>query len=163
MTKKTIAAWNLLDKNRDRLLVAIIILTLGGLFLAFLLFGQSLSPKPPQSSGTSQTDLPPLPISITSPKEGETVSKLVPVVITNPSGRIYDKLEFWVDKQLEKRVDAVSASVGDKLYEVNYKLDTTKYADGSHVLTVMIVDMKGIYQSIGVKINFANKTALKAQ
>lgn len=167
MKKRAIPAGYLL-KDASRLLfgVVAILTVLILLFLTLIVVkglpssrfgsGDNLAPT------TATSKLPPLPVGILKPKEGEVLSGVIPVVLSNPGGRHFLKLEFWVDSQVEKRFDAAKAEVSDKLYEVNYRLDSRKFSDGAHVLSLRTVDMRGKYETFAVRVKFANQQSAKA-
>lgn len=165
MKKKVSAVGDIArDAANTLLLVAVFLSVISLVFLALFVamtLTSKLTSKPKPPSVSQQ--LPPLPVTIAKPREGEVVSGLVPVTLINPNGRNFQKLEFLVDRQLEKKFDAAGADLSDKLYEVNYRLDTTKFTDGEHILSVIAQGMEGKYQTFAVKVNFANRTALKSQ
>lgn len=170
MKKRPIPAW-VLARDASQILFGVVV-TLTVLLLLFLAFfvAKTLTSKliskqnlPPVVISQENLPPPPLPIGILRPREGETVSGVVPVTLSNPSGRNYQRLEFWVDRQLEKKFDAAREGLADKLFEVNYRLDSRKFSDGEHYLGVRAVDMEGRYQTFSVKVNFTNRTALKSQ
>lgn len=165
--KKSFVVWEWVHDSANSLLLVVVTLLVVGLLILALVVAKTWTfrpqSKPVPAPRTATGELPPLPVTITKPHQDETVSGLVPVTLINPSRRNFQKLEFWVDKQVEKKFDAAGANLSDKLYEVKYNLDSRKYADGRHVLTVMAIDMEGRYQSFGVEVNFANRQALKSQ
>lgn len=135
----------------------VLLLPVAALLLALIVFSLHFFPQRGQGTVTQGIGLPPLPVSITSPREGERVSGVVPVTLLAPSGQDLSRLEFWVDAVIEKHFAAQVANIADKFYEVNYKLDTRRFADGEHLLAVRAVDLEGRYQNFTVKVNFANE------
>ncbi len=96
----------------------------------------------------SQKDTTAPKVSILSPKDGATVSKVVTLQVQATDNVKVTKVEFLIDN---KKIGELTKA------PFNFKWDTTKYADGKHIILIKAYDGAGNSAGVKITVNVSNK------